>query len=52
MAGTKSLLNHAAFPGFGSLLNEEGKSIARCVATEDFRKGVEGILSKKPAAFD
>ncbi len=52
MAGTKSLLNHAAFPGFGTLLNEEATAIAKCVATDDFRKGVEGMLNKKPAAFD
>lgn len=52
MAGTKALLNHAAYPGFGTLLQEEAVSIARCVSQEDFRKGVEGALNKKPAAFD
>ena len=49
---TKALLNHAAFPGFGTLLSEEALSIARCVAQDDFRKGVEGMLSRKPAIFD
>jgi 2-(1,2-epoxy-1,2-dihydrophenyl)acetyl-CoA isomerase len=52
MAGTKMLLNHAAFPNFGTVLNEEGLSIAQCVSKDDFRKGVEGMLNKKPAAFD
>jgi 2-(1,2-epoxy-1,2-dihydrophenyl)acetyl-CoA isomerase len=52
MAGTKMLLNHAAFRDFGTVINEEAYAIARCVAKDDFRKGVEGMLNKKPATFD
>ena len=52
MAGTKMLLNHAAFRDFGAVINEEAYAIARCVSKDDFRKGVEGMLNKKPAAFD
>ncbi len=52
MAGTKMLLNHAAFRDFGTVINEEAYAIARCVAKDDFCKGVEGMLNKKSATFD
>lgn len=52
MAGTKMLLNRAAYPDFVAQLAEEARSIARCVSQDDFRKGVEGAISRKPAVFD
>ena len=52
MAGTKMLLNHAAFRDFGTVINEEAYALARCASKDDFRKGVEGMLNKKPAVFD
>lgn len=52
MAGSKRLLNRAAYPDLVAQLAEEAKSIARCVATDDFCKGVEGMLSRNPITFD
>ena len=52
MARSKVLLNQAAFPGFGDLLAAEAESIAECAATDDFRKGVRGLLDRKTAEFE
>jgi 2-(1,2-epoxy-1,2-dihydrophenyl)acetyl-CoA isomerase len=52
LAGTKQMLNHAAYPGFTAQLAEETAGIARCAASDDFRHGVEGALARRPARFD
>jgi 2-(1,2-epoxy-1,2-dihydrophenyl)acetyl-CoA isomerase len=52
MAGSKILLNRAAFPGLGDLLSAEAESIAKCAATDDFCKGVRGLLDRKAADFE
>lgn len=51
MAGTKRLLNAAAYPGFTTLLADEATGIARCVASEDFARGVDSVVNRKPASF-
>ena len=52
MAGSKQLLNRAAYPDLAGQFAAEANSIAHCVASNDFIKGVEGMLNKKPAVFD
>jgi len=52
MAATKRLLNQAAIQNFTEQLAAEASLVARCAATEDFRKGVEGAVNRKPAVFD
>jgi 2-(1,2-epoxy-1,2-dihydrophenyl)acetyl-CoA isomerase len=52
MTGSKILLNQAAFQGLGDLLSAEAESIAKCAATDDFRKGVRGLLDRTATEFD
>jgi 2-(1,2-epoxy-1,2-dihydrophenyl)acetyl-CoA isomerase len=52
MAASKILLNQAAFQGLDHLLPAEAESIAKCAATEDFRKGVRGLLDRTTAEFE
>jgi 2-(1,2-epoxy-1,2-dihydrophenyl)acetyl-CoA isomerase len=52
MAASKALLNQAAFQGFGELLAAEATSIAKCAATDDFQRGVRGMLSRTAPEFE
>jgi 2-(1,2-epoxy-1,2-dihydrophenyl)acetyl-CoA isomerase len=52
MARSKELLNRSAYPGFVDLLAAEAISIATCSATEDFQRGVRGLLDRKPVEFE
>jgi 2-(1,2-epoxy-1,2-dihydrophenyl)acetyl-CoA isomerase len=52
MAGTKRLLNSAAYPGFAGLLAMEADAVARCAQSTDFGKGVTAMLSRSSANFD
>jgi 2-(1,2-epoxy-1,2-dihydrophenyl)acetyl-CoA isomerase len=51
MAGSKILLNQAAFQGLDDVLSAEAQSVAKCAATDDFRNGVRGLLDRTPAEF-
>ena len=52
MAQSKQLLNRAAYPDIAGQFAAEANAIAHCVASDDFIKGVDGMLNKKPATFD
>jgi enoyl-CoA hydratase/carnithine racemase len=52
MSLTKALLNHAAYPNFAAQLAREAQYVARCAATQDFGRGIQATLSKKPAEFE
>ncbi len=52
MTATKALLNHAAYPGFAEQLAGEALGVARCAATDDFGRGIQATLNKKPAEFE
>lgn len=52
IAGSKALLNRAAFQGLSEMLAAEARSIAKCAATEDFRKGVQGMLGRTAVEFE
>lgn len=52
LAGTKSLLNDAAYPTFVELIAKEATMVARATAQDDFRKGITAAMSKKQAQFD
>jgi enoyl-CoA hydratase/carnithine racemase len=52
MAKSKQLLNRAAYPDLSGQFAAEANAIAHCVASDDFVKGVEGMLNKKPVTFD
>jgi 2-(1,2-epoxy-1,2-dihydrophenyl)acetyl-CoA isomerase len=52
MGATKALINQAAHAQFATQLAREGDWVARCAATEDFRRGVEATLSRKPVQFE
>jgi 2-(1,2-epoxy-1,2-dihydrophenyl)acetyl-CoA isomerase len=51
MANSKALLNRAAYQGFAEQLAEEALAIAQCVATDDFRAGIEATLERRRPAF-
>lgn len=52
MAGTKRLLNDAAFGDFQRQLANEATAIAACAATDDFAKGVTGVVGGTRPAFN
>lgn len=52
MAGSKRLLNSAAYPGFSRLLAMEADAVARCAQSTDFGNGVTAMLSRSSAKFD
>lgn len=52
IAGSKALLNQAAYPGFDQQLVAEARQVARCAASDDFISGIRSILERKPAVFD
>jgi 2-(1,2-epoxy-1,2-dihydrophenyl)acetyl-CoA isomerase len=52
MAGSKILLNQAAFQGLDDVLSAEAQSVAKCAATDDFRKGVRGLLDRTAVKFE
>lgn len=52
MAGSKALLNMAAYKGFNEQLVAEAVQVGRCAATNDFISGIRSVLDRKPAAFD
>jgi 2-(1,2-epoxy-1,2-dihydrophenyl)acetyl-CoA isomerase len=51
LAGTKFLLNEAAYPTFVDMIAHEATMVARATAHDDFQKGIEGALAKKPPQF-
>jgi 2-(1,2-epoxy-1,2-dihydrophenyl)acetyl-CoA isomerase len=51
MANSKALLNRAAHQGFTEQLSEEALAIAQCVATDDFRAGIEATLERRRPSF-
>lgn len=52
MTATKTLLNRAAYAGFAEQLALETLRVAGCAATEDFGRGIQATLNKKPAEFE
>lgn len=52
MAGSKALINRAAYPGFNEQLIEEAIQVGRCAASNDFVTGISAILERKPPTFD
>jgi 2-(1,2-epoxy-1,2-dihydrophenyl)acetyl-CoA isomerase len=52
IAETKALLNHAAHASLATQLARETQAVARAAATEDFRRGIEATLNRKPAEFE
>jgi 2-(1,2-epoxy-1,2-dihydrophenyl)acetyl-CoA isomerase len=52
LAGSKALLNRAAYPGFDEQLVAEALQVARCAASNDFITGIRAMLERKPATFD
>jgi 2-(1,2-epoxy-1,2-dihydrophenyl)acetyl-CoA isomerase len=52
MAGTRHLLNRAAYPDFAGQLAGEAVAVARCAASDDFGKGINAMLSRSAPEFD
>ncbi len=52
MAGSKALINRAAYPGFDEQLVAEAVQVARCAASDDFVCGIRAVLERKTATFD
>lgn len=52
IASSKALLNQAAYRGFDEQLKQEADLVARCAASEDFRHGIQALLSKRKPEFD
>lgn len=52
LAGSKALINRAAYPGFDEQLVAEAVQVARCAASDDFISGIRAVLERKTATFD
>ncbi|SNC62773.1 2-(1,2-epoxy-1,2-dihydrophenyl)acetyl-CoA isomerase [Marinobacter sp. es.048] len=52
LAGSKALLNLAAYPNFNEQLAAEAKHVAHCAATDDFLAGIRATLNGKRAEFE
>lgn len=52
LAGSKALLNRAAYPQFNEQLIAEAIQVGKCAASNDFITGIRSILERKPAVFD
>ena len=52
LAGSKALLNRAAYPQFNEQLIAEAVQVGKCAASDDFITGIRSILERKPPVFD